>query len=65
MRYDENHKRETRARVVKAAAAAVRAEGASRVGVAEIMARELDQGKDWIEEQVGSFRELARSYLAG
>ena len=39
MRYDENHKRETRARVVKAAAAAVRAEGASRVGVAEIMAR--------------------------
>ncbi len=33
--------------------------------VAEIMARELDLGKDWIEEQVGSFRELARTYLAG
>jgi len=33
--------------------------------VAEIMARELDQGKDWIEEQVASFRELGRSYLAG
>jgi glycerol-3-phosphate dehydrogenase len=32
--------------------------------VAEIMARELDQGKDWIEEQVSSFRELARTYLA-
>lgn len=33
--------------------------------VAEIMARELDRGKEWVEEQVGSFRELARDYLAG
>ena len=38
MRYSDTHKEETRARVVKAAAAAVRAKGPEGVGVAEIMA---------------------------
>jgi len=38
MRYDEAHKGETRRRVVKAAAGAVRARGPDRVGVAEVMA---------------------------
>jgi len=37
MRYDETHKQETRKRVVKAAAAAVRARGPDGVSVAEIM----------------------------
>ena len=37
MRYPDRHKEETRARVVKAAAAAVRAKGPDGVGVAEIM----------------------------
>ena len=37
MRYPDSHKDETRARVVKAAAAAVRAKGPDGVGVAEIM----------------------------
>ena len=37
MRYPDNHKDETRAKVVKAAAAAVRAKGPDGVGVAEIM----------------------------
>jgi TetR/AcrR family transcriptional repressor of nem operon len=38
MRYSETHKQETRSRVLKAAAAAVRAKGPDGVGVAEIMA---------------------------
>jgi TetR/AcrR family transcriptional repressor of nem operon len=38
MRYSETHKEETRKKVVKAAAAAVRAKGPDGVGVAEIMA---------------------------
>ena len=38
MRYSDTHKEETRARVVKAAATAVRAKGPEGVGVAEIMA---------------------------
>jgi len=38
MRYSDTHKEETRAKVVKAAAAAVRAKGPDGVGVAEIMA---------------------------
>lgn len=37
MRYPDSHKEETRKRVVKAAAAAVRARGPDGVGVAEIM----------------------------
>ena len=37
MRYDETHKQETRKRVVKAAAAAVRARGPDGVSVSEIM----------------------------
>jgi TetR/AcrR family transcriptional repressor of nem operon len=37
LRYPDSHKEETRARVVKAAAAAVRAKGPDGVGVAEIM----------------------------
>ena len=37
MRYPDSHKEETRAKVVKAAAAAVRAKGPDGVGVAEIM----------------------------
>jgi TetR/AcrR family transcriptional repressor of nem operon len=37
LRYPDNHKDETRAKVVKAAAAAVRAKGPDGVGVAEIM----------------------------
>ncbi len=37
MRYADTHKEETRAKVVKAAAAAVRAKGPDGVGVAEIM----------------------------
>src|ERR1700754_2948190 len=38
MRYSDTHKEETRAKVVKAAARAVRAKGPEGVGVAEIMA---------------------------
>jgi TetR/AcrR family transcriptional regulator, transcriptional repressor for nem operon len=38
MRYSDTHKEETRRRVVRAAAAAVRAKGPDGVGVAEIMA---------------------------
>jgi TetR/AcrR family transcriptional repressor of nem operon len=38
MRYSDTHKEETRKRVVRAAAAAVRAKGPDGVGVAEIMA---------------------------
>jgi TetR/AcrR family transcriptional repressor of nem operon len=38
MRYSDTHKEETRAKVVKAAAKAVRAKGPEGVGVAEIMA---------------------------
>ena len=38
MRYPDSHKEETRKKVVKAAAAAVRAKGPDGVGVAEIMA---------------------------
>jgi TetR/AcrR family transcriptional repressor of nem operon len=38
MRYSDSHKEETRAKVVRAAAAAVRAKGPDGVGVAEIMA---------------------------
>ena len=38
MRYSETHKEETRKKVVRAAAAAVRAKGPDGVGVAEIMA---------------------------
>ena len=37
MRYPDSHKEETRAKLVKAAAAAVRAKGPDGVGVAEIM----------------------------
>src|SRR3954453_16145479 len=38
MRYSDTHKQETRRKVVRAAAAAVRARGPDGVGVAEIMA---------------------------
>lgn len=38
MRYDANHKAETRKKVVKAAAAALRAKGPDGIGVADIMA---------------------------
>jgi len=38
MRYSDTHKEETRRKVVKAAAAAVRAKGPDGIGVAEIMA---------------------------
>jgi TetR/AcrR family transcriptional repressor of nem operon len=38
MRYSETHKQETRRKVVRAAAAAVRAKGPDAMGVAEIMA---------------------------
>jgi TetR/AcrR family transcriptional repressor of nem operon len=38
MRYNDTHKQETRKKVVRAAAAAVRAKGPDGVGVAEIMA---------------------------
>lgn len=31
--------------------------------VAEIMARELEHGPEWVEEQVGLYRKLAREYL--
>ena len=37
MRYSENHKQETRERVLKLAAAALREEGPDRLGVAEVM----------------------------
>ena len=39
MRYDSEHKERTRARVVKEAAKAIRAEGPHRAGVAGIMAK--------------------------
>jgi TetR/AcrR family transcriptional regulator, transcriptional repressor for nem operon len=39
MRYDPEHKRTTRARVLKEAAKAIRSEGPHRVGVADVMAR--------------------------
>jgi TetR/AcrR family transcriptional regulator, transcriptional repressor for nem operon len=38
MRYDDNHKERTRARVLAEAAAAIRSKGAERVGVAQVMA---------------------------
>jgi TetR/AcrR family transcriptional repressor of nem operon len=38
MRYDQNHKERTRARVLTEAAAAIRSKGVERVGVAEVMA---------------------------
>jgi len=38
MRYDENHKERTRARVLAEAAAAIRSKGIERVGVADVMA---------------------------
>src|SRR2546425_11573321 len=38
MRYDDNHKERTRARVLAEAAAAIRGKGVERVGVAEVMA---------------------------
>jgi hypothetical protein len=37
MRYDDNQKERTRARVLAEAAAAIRSKGAERVGVAEVM----------------------------
>jgi TetR/AcrR family transcriptional repressor of nem operon len=37
MRYDEEHKRKTRARILKTAARAIRAQGPHRVGVAAMM----------------------------
>src|SRR5258708_27744551 len=37
MRYDENHKQETRARVLKVAAKALRQKGPDKLGVAEVM----------------------------
>jgi len=37
MRYDENHKQETRARVLKVAAKALREKGPDKLGVAEVM----------------------------
>lgn len=39
MRYDADHKQKTRAKVLKAAAKAIRAEGPHRIGVAEVMAQ--------------------------
>ena len=39
MRYDSEHKERTRARVLKEAAKAIRAEGPHRVGVAAMMAK--------------------------
>src|SRR5215813_15617455 len=39
MPWPDNHKSRTRARIVAAAAAAVRSEGVDRVGVADVMAR--------------------------
>jgi TetR/AcrR family transcriptional repressor of nem operon len=39
MRYDAEHKQRTRERVLKEAAAAIRADGPDRIGVAAIMAR--------------------------
>lgn len=39
MRYDAEHKQRTRARVLREAAAAIRAEGPDRIGVAAIMGR--------------------------
>lgn len=39
MRYDSEHKARTRDRVLKAAAAALRAEGPDRLGVADVMNR--------------------------
>ncbi len=38
MRYDDNHKERTRARVLAEAAAAIRGKGVERVGVSEVMA---------------------------
>jgi TetR/AcrR family transcriptional repressor of nem operon len=38
MRYDQDHKRRTREKVLTAAARAIRAEGPQKVGVAEVMA---------------------------
>lgn len=50
--------RRTRALFLNARAAA-----AAAPGVAEVMARELGRGEDWVEDQVRAFRELARRYL--
>ena len=50
--------RRTRALFLNARAAA-----AAAPCVAEVMARELGHDNDWVEEQVRSFRELAKGYL--
>ncbi len=39
MRYDSQHKAQTRDRVLKEAAASIRSEGVDRIGVAQVMAR--------------------------
>jgi len=39
MRYDSEHKQKTRAKVLKAAAKAIRAEGPHQIGVADVMAQ--------------------------
>lgn len=39
MRYDSDHKAQTRERVLQEAAAAIRGEGVDRIGVAQVMAR--------------------------
>ncbi|MGI4879673.1 MAG: TetR/AcrR family transcriptional regulator, partial [Janthinobacterium lividum] len=39
MRYDGEHKAQTRERVLKEAAAAIRSEGVDRIGIAQVMAR--------------------------
>ena len=42
-----------------------RAASAAAPAVARVMARELGHGNDWMDEQVGSFRALAKRYLCG
>jgi len=70
MRYDADHKDETRKRVLKAAATAIREEGPFKVGVAQVMSRAgLTHGgfyahfaskEDMVAEGIGRMFEEAR-----
>jgi glycerol-3-phosphate dehydrogenase len=55
---DDVLSRRTRSLVLDARAAV---ESAPRV--AELMAGELDRGPEWVEDQVGTFREMAKAYI--
>ena len=58
VRLDDVLARRTRALFLNA-----RAASAAARAVGEVMAQQLGHGADWVEEQVASFRDLAKGYL--